>query len=75
MCYKYGLDENILLNILTKTKKRFSSCSVLYYISPVLDIHKNKLHVEDTINLCIGWSTKKISYTLFKIMEWEIYIS
>ena len=59
MCYKYGLDENILLNILTKTKKRFSSCSVLYYISPVLDIHKNKLRVEDTINLCIGWSTKK----------------
>lgn len=60
MCYKYGLDENILLNILrTKNHFRFHSTNIFYYISPVLDIHKNRLVINDTIDFCIGWATKK----------------
>ena len=64
MCYTYGLDENILLNILKENNKYFHLWE-LYYIMPVLDIHKNKLFAKDTVNLCIGWSTKKnFLYTL-----------
>lgn len=74
MCYTYGLDENILLNILKENNIRFYNNNVLYYIMPVLDIHKNKLFVDDTVNLCIGWSTKKnFLYTLVNNGKGDLY--
>ena len=66
MCYNYGLNTNFLLNILKTTTIRFKYSSILYYIRPVLDdIHKNRLSVDDTVQLCIGWASKKnFLYTL-----------
>ncbi len=76
MCYNYGLDENILLDILKTTELRFNSINTLYYIRPVLlDIHKNRLSVDDTVHLCIGWATKKnFLYTLMNYGKGDLDI-
>jgi len=73
MCHNYGLNPNFLLKIIRTTTTRFE---VSYYIRPVLnDIHKNRLSVEDTINLCIGWASKKnFVYTLMNYGKGDLDI-
>jgi len=65
---KKDVRKNLNRQVISNDTRSFCTTSepTLYYIRPVLDdIHKNRLSVDDTVQLCIGWASKKnFLYTL-----------
>ena len=59
MCSHYGLESNTMLKALKLDWIRDYDYQLSYFIGPVLNIHKNKLNIKDTINFCYSWVSKK----------------
>ena len=57
MCSHYGLEPSAIFEALKMPWLREYEMS--YYVSPLLDTHKDKLNIEDNISLCCSWASKK----------------